>query len=111
MSSELRTLAILLVAHEAVSKVVEADMREPIILSAPERQVMARIFNEIDDDLEVLAESWGLINAFDVRMIDADDEMDEVWGDMLDEWDDEQQEMEDFAQDDDFHNFDHSEML
>lgn len=107
--NSLRSLAILLIAHEAVSKVVEADAREPIDLSPVERQVMGRVFNEIEDDLEVLAESFGLVTP--VRMIDADDEMDNVWGDMLDDWTLEQQEMEDFAMDGDLDNLDHSEML
>jgi len=105
----LRALAIILVAHEAVSKVLNANAREPITFNVAERQVMGRLFNDLEDDLEVLAESWCLIPT--VRPIDADDEMDEYWGDMLDEWDDELQEQEDFAQDGELDNLDHSERL
>ena len=105
----LEALAIILNVHDTVGRLLVADgLSSPIDFSPSERKVLGRVFNEIEDDLEVLAEGWGLAPISGVPMIHADDEFDD-WG-LLDDWDDELQEQEDFAQDDDFHNLDHSEM-
>ena len=105
----LETLAIILNVHDTVGKLLVADgLSSPIDFSPAERKVMSRVFNEIEDDLEVLAEGWGLTPVDGFRVSDTDDEFDD-WG-LLDDWDDELQEQEDFAQDGDFANLDHSEM-
>ncbi len=111
--TSLRAIEVLLAAHRLIGSLVVQDARKPFCLLSPERHVVARIFNELEDDLEILAENWEIVAPWSkVRMIDADDELD-FMNNLIEPFDSilEDQEMADFAQDRDEDNFDHSEML
>ena len=119
--SALRALNKLLVAHKEIGDIIVMDRDNPICLTGAERTVVSLILNEMEDDLEVLCENWGLTYNEtsmapipSVRMIDYDDERyddgtfdDDDWlKDMMLE----DQELADFAMDRDEDNFDHEEL-
>lgn len=103
--TKMKVLATLITITSKVQEIVDAEANDPMIFTGPEKQVLARCMNELDDDLETLAENWGLLPPGVTRstpwqQLDDPDFDDDLFDDHLLE----DQEMADFAQDRDEYN-------